>query len=193
MNETAINTSSNNAMAMFGRNWWILLVDGILMILGGMVLIIFPMISAAFYATFAGILLMFGGAFGIFRAFQMSGTTNSDSVFSFLAAILAGIIGFILVIHPWTGLLAVAEVVGIFAVVCGIMQIASGFGMSGRDHRGLFVLNGFLTIALGICMFLWPVAAIWVFSIFFGVELIFWGFGLIAASNGLRQMNSGAS
>ena len=70
-------------------------------------------------------------------------------------------------------------VLGAMLLVSDGMQIAAACGMHGRDHWIAMLVSGILTTLVGAITFLAPGAAIFVFAIFAGVQLVFTGILMI--------------
>ena len=123
--------SGITAMAAALRNrgeqgWGFLLTQGILGILAGGVALVWPSITAlaflyllAAWAILTGILELVAPL-----AFPMSG---GRAVLSVLAGVVSVIFGILIAAQPSSGLLAVVWLIGVYAVVVGVMYIAVYF------------------------------------------------------------------
>jgi uncharacterized membrane protein HdeD (DUF308 family) len=108
------------------HGWGLLLFEGILGILAGAVALIWPGITAfaflfliAAWAILTGIL-----EFVAPLAYPMSG---GRAVLMVLAGIISVVFGVLIAIQPAAGLLAVVWLIGIYAILIGIMYIAVYF------------------------------------------------------------------
>ncbi len=159
-------------------------IEGVLLLLAGIFLVVFPFASSLVVTAAIGMFLVAIGAVGLFAAAK--GLTHGHgSVLAFVGPPLAMLVGGIFWTAPEAGLAAVMEIAGAITLVAGLMQIAIAMGMSGRMHWGLLLINGLLTVAAGLCMVAAPDLAVFVFAIFFGVQLAFHGGHLIRV--GLRM------
>nr|MDA3785698.1 DUF308 domain-containing protein [Deltaproteobacteria bacterium] len=100
---------------------------------------------------------------------------------------LAGmLIGVGIFIWPAASILVIILLVGGWAVITGILEIAAAINLRAFiEHEFLLGLSGLLSILFGVILFIYPqlggVAMVWVIGIYallFGVLLIFLGFKL---------------
>ena len=108
------------------EGWALLLVEGILGILAGIVAFVWPAITAfaflfliAAWAIIIGITEMVAPL-----AFPMSG---GRGVLMVLAGLLSIVFGVLIAIQPASGLLAVVWLIGIYAIVFGVMYLVVYF------------------------------------------------------------------
>ena len=75
---------------------------------------------------------------------------------------------------------------GAFFSVGGLFRILSSVELHHHRNWGWLLLNGIITLILGILILTqWPVAAMWVIGFFVGIDLLFTGwsvasFGMMA-------------
>src|SRR6266699_3304076 len=108
------------------HGWGFLLIEGILGILAGVVALVWPGITAlaflyllAAWAILTGILELVAPL-----AFPMRG---GRTVLTVLAGLLSIVFGILIAAQPSSGLLAVVWLIGVYAIVFGIMYIAVYF------------------------------------------------------------------
>ena len=165
------------------KNWWFLAVNGILFLLFGFLVIlntreaIEAMIKIFGYAMLGiGILVMI---FGInnFRKDKQAGLILFESI-----AVIA--IGLILGFFPQASIQLFMILAGIWIVIMGIIQLAvlATLREAPKLKNGLLI-NGLLTLALGIALFFDPfswavflVKMIGVLALLFGILLIIFSF-----------------
>jgi uncharacterized membrane protein HdeD (DUF308 family) len=168
-------------------HWGLVLVNGLLLLLSGLFLAVFPFMGAFAFTAAFGVYLVALGAVGLFAALRAAGGGHG-SVLAFVGPALAMLVGVIFWIAPEAGLVAVMEFAGAFTLVAGVFQVAAAFGMAGRMHWGLLLLNGLLTLGAGISMLAAPGIAVMVFAIFFGVQLLFHGAHLLRSALRMRRL-----
>ena len=162
------------AIAARHSHWGLVLLNGLLLLLAGAMLAIFPFAGAAAFTAAFGVYLVAVGAVGLVVSGRaMMG--GHGSVLALVGPPLAMLLGAIFWLAPEAGLVAVMELAGAFTMVAGVFQIATAFGVVGRMHWGLLLVNGLLTLGAGVCMMAQPGIAVFVFSIFYGVQLLFHG------------------
>jgi len=182
-----MNTTAAHARQ---SHWALITLNGALLLIAGFFLAIFPFVGALTFTAAFGIYLVAIGAVGLFVAIK-SLADGHGSVLAFVGPPLAMFIGAIFWIAPAAGLQDVTQIAGAFAFVAGIFQLAAAFGLAGRMHWGLLVFNGLLTLGAGICMIASPNIAVWVFAIFFGVQLAFHGGHLIRVGMRMKRLVHG--
>lgn len=168
-------------------HWGLVTLNGVLLLLAGLFLAIFPFAGALSFTAAVGIYLVAVGAMGLFVALKAL-ADGHGSVLAFVGPPLAMLLGVIFWMAPAAGLAGVMELAGAFAMVGGIFQVAAAFGMAGRMHWGLLLFNGLLTLGAGVCMMMQPAIAVFVFAIFFGVQLAFHGGHLIRVGMRMKHL-----
>src|SRR5438105_1024659 len=108
------------------QGWGLLLFEGILGILAGVVALVWPGITAL---AFLYLLAAWAILTGIFEfvaplSFPMSG---GRAVLMVLAGVLSVIFGILIAAQPASGLLAVVWLIGVYAIVFGVMYIVVYF------------------------------------------------------------------
>jgi uncharacterized membrane protein HdeD (DUF308 family) len=163
---------TRDAAQQIARNWWILLLNGALLIVAGFLIFSIDW-NVRDLATFIGALFIFQG---IAEAL----TTGIDSRVR-LANVITGLLsiatGVLIIVWPEPGLLAVAVVLGAWLIVMGTLAIAGAFtARSFLPNWWLLLIIGLLEIPLGVLALANPgatlaalitVAGIW--AIAFGV------------------------
>jgi uncharacterized membrane protein HdeD (DUF308 family) len=106
--------------------WWVLLIEGIVGILIGVLTFFSPIVTAlvllyliATWAILTGILEI-AAAFSMRRALALEWTLA-------IAGILSILLGILLAIQPVSGILAVVWIIGVYAIVFGVLLIIRSF------------------------------------------------------------------
>ena len=115
-----------------GRRRWLLLVEGGLGVVAGLIAFFYPGITAlvllyviAFWAIFTGILK-------IVMAISLRREIENEWLMG-LSGVVSVLFGILLAVLPGVGLLSLVWLIGIYAIVFGVAQIALGFRV--RSHR----------------------------------------------------------
>lgn len=114
------------ALRTRGEGWGLLLFEGIVGILAGAVALVWPGITAlAFVFLLAGWAIMTGiMELVVPLSFPMS---FGRSVLTVLAGLLSIVFGVLIATQPASGLLAVVWLIGLYAIVFGVMHLAVYF------------------------------------------------------------------
>jgi uncharacterized membrane protein HdeD (DUF308 family) len=154
--DTLLQEAGQAAESQLKRIRWALGLSGALMIAFGVVILVWPNISL--YA-----LVLVFGAFALARGIVgLAGAISSPVrsgrgwlVVSSLASIVVGVVVFF-----FTGMsaLALLYVIGAYAIVLGVLEIAGAFSLPLLDNTGRAVLGltGIVSIVFGIVMFAKP-------------------------------------
>jgi uncharacterized membrane protein HdeD (DUF308 family) len=167
------------------RNWWLIVVRGLLAILFGLIAFFWPGL------TFLVLVLMFGVyaiVDGIFA--MLSGVVSSKYSRRWWVFLLEGIVslaaGVIAILRPgFTGFVLVL-VIAAWAILTGIFEIAAAIRLRREiTNEWMLAVGGFASIVLGILLFFQPAAGglvitlmIGAYALIFGVLLVFLGLRL---------------
>ncbi len=104
-----------------------------------------------------------------------------------LAAILFGVVGFLLVMKPVISAEVATIFMAAFFLIGGLFELV-GSAVIQLPGWGWQVADGVITIALGLLVFAqWPASGLWVIGLFVGIDLIFYGIAWIALAVGLHS------
>jgi len=170
---TAPNLSyklTRDAAAKVSRNWPVLLLNGLLLIVAG-VLVFSIDWSVRSLATFLGALFIVQGVAGALTQ-GIDSRINRTNVFSGLLSVAVGIA---IIAWPSPGIVAVAIVLGSWLIVSGSLAIAGSFAArSVLPDWWLVLILGLLEVPLGVLALATPgatlaalitVAGIWAVAI----------------------------
>ncbi len=112
------------------ERWGVLLLEGIIGILIGLLTYAAPAAIALFFVYFAGGWAIITGIFEIIAAFRIRQSVGGE-IFMIIAGILSMALGAALFFFPSAGLTALIWLIGIYAIVFGGLMI--GFGLRMRN------------------------------------------------------------
>jgi uncharacterized membrane protein HdeD (DUF308 family) len=162
-----------------GRSIW-LRIEGVLLILLGIAAVAMPLIAGiAATLVFAWILIL-TGAIGLISAF--AGRAHSHFGWSLASALIALVIGVILLVYPLAGAVALTVVISVYLFLDGATLIGLAL-----DHRrrgigpwGWLVVSGLIDIVLAVIIFFMNAIGSAVFvGIIVGISLIFAGIAIL--------------
>ena len=137
---------TRDAAAQVARNWWMLLLNGALLIVAG-VLIFSIDWTVRELATFIGALFIFQGLTQALTT-GIDARVRQTNVLTGLLSIAAGIL---IIVWPEPGLVAVAIILGAWLIVSGTLAIAGAFAARKvLPDWWLLLIVGLLEIPLGV-------------------------------------------
>jgi uncharacterized membrane protein HdeD (DUF308 family) len=171
------------SLAELRANWYWFVVLGAALMLLGLMAVSYSVIATLAAAIVFGYILVAAGVFYIVGAFF---TRAWGGFFlSLLAGILHLAVGVIVLDRPNEAVLLYTLLLAAFFFVEGLFRIIAA--VAGRFHHwGWMLLNGVVTLALGIMIWQqWPLSGMYVVGLFLGINLVISGanyltLGLIA-------------
>ncbi len=168
-------------------HWRLFTVQGVLLVILGMIAVALPQFAAVFASAFIGWLLFFSG---IFRAASLVRSTRAPGYWSsLLLAVLTAILGFILAWYPLEGAVTLTMLLTAYFIAHGIGTWILAFSIKGETGRWvLLLISGLVDFLLaGLVIAEWPSTALWVLGLYVGVNMLLTGFAFIFAALGARS------
>jgi uncharacterized membrane protein HdeD (DUF308 family) len=165
------------------EHWLAYLIEGIVLVVLGAAAIVIPNWATLTVTIFLGWLFLFSGIVGLITTFWLKQAPGFW--WSLLSAVLAVVIGALLIGWPVSGALSLTLALLIYFAMEGIFSIMFGLehqrSLSGR--WGWLVLNGIIDLFLvGVIFVGLPNIAVWVLGLLVGIDLVYGGSTLIALS-----------
>jgi uncharacterized membrane protein HdeD (DUF308 family) len=169
---------------LLARNWWAIVIRGVMAILFGLAVFAFPGISLLGLIVLFGIFAIVSGFFALMSLKSPPGNESTWMVLlEGITGIAVGIIAFI-----WPGLTGVVllYLIATWAIVSGIFEVITAIRLRRQiDNEWFLGLAGGASVIFGILLIAWPAAGafalLWVigtYAIFFGVLLVALGLRL---------------
>ena len=163
------------------------LIIGIVMIVAGILAIGSPAVAGLSLTIMVGAMLAVSGISECFLAFK-AGAFGKGLVL-FIAGLLMAAVGFYMMTQPVSGLASLTILLMAYFIVSGIFEIALAFQVRPVQGWGLQLINGIITLLLGILLFnQFPLSGIWALGVLFGIKMIFSGWALIFISRAVKQV-----
>jgi uncharacterized membrane protein HdeD (DUF308 family) len=163
-----------------------LLIVGIALIVLGTVAIIAPGIATLFVTTFLGWLFIVSAVAEFYLAFQVHGGWRiAGAVLTGLVSLVAGVW---LLLNPLAGAAALTLLLAAYFVATGVVKAVAAFQL--RPVGGWFwtLLSAAASIILGLLVFSgWPGSALWILGLLVGIDLLFYGWALIALRSAVNR------
>ncbi|HEU0297553.1 MAG TPA: HdeD family acid-resistance protein [Anaerolineales bacterium] len=172
-------------MISLAKNWWLVLLRGVLAILFGLAAFLWPGVTLLVLITFFGVYALVDGVLAI-----VTGVTRAKDSPRWWVFLLEGLVsigaGLVALIWPGLATAILIAVIAAWAVITGVFEIAAAIRLRREiNNEWLLMLGGLLSIAFGVLLVLQPAAGglflIWLvgaYELVFGVLLIALGFRL---------------
>jgi uncharacterized membrane protein HdeD (DUF308 family) len=180
-------------LASLHEHWVFYLIEGIVLIVLGAAAIVVPPIATLAVTIFVGWLFLISGIVGLFTTFWMRGVPGFW--WSLLSAILAIVVGVLLIGSPVGGAISLTLLLITFFVIEGVVSV-----MFALDHRkelpgawGWMLASGIVDLALAtIILAGLPGTAAWAIGLLVGINLTFGGVALVAMALQARKIDPAA-
>jgi uncharacterized membrane protein HdeD (DUF308 family) len=165
----------------------LLLIEGIFFSLFGICALAMPYIFTLSFELVLGVVLVLAGVMQGIRIIQLG--SEYGRFLPLLYALLAIILGVMMLMHPIAGILALTIFVAAFFLVEGIAKISFALQIRPSPYWGWLALNGFLSLVMTALVIAgWPWSATWFIGILIGVNLLLQGISLTAVSFGFKKL-----
>jgi uncharacterized membrane protein HdeD (DUF308 family) len=176
MSQADVERVRHAVLASLHEHWRFYLIEGIILMVLGAAAIIVPQVATLTVTIFVGWLFLISGLVGLYMTFRIRGIPGFW--WSLLSAILAIVVGALLIINPVRGAFSLTFVLIAFFVLEGILSV-----MFALEHRkelprawGWMLASGIVDLALATIIFAGlPGTAIWAIGLLAGINLTFGG------------------
>jgi len=165
------------------KNWYMVLLKGIIMILLAILIFMSPADALLTYAIWIGIGFSIAGILRIIQGFSAKGVLDNWG-WLVLEGVLDIFVGFTLMAHPALTASILPFLIGFWAAFYGLFLIVDAF--SGDGSMGMKLIAGIIILILGTMILFNPVAAGMTVAIWIGIILLFVGIYNVAASFSLK-------
>ena len=167
--------------------WIFAIIRGVLAIIFGLIALFSPIATALALAIVIGVYAIVNGVFDIIEAIRHRGSTSMG--LRIVLGAVSILFGILVLVWPGISLAILVIMVGIWAIIIGILQIVSSVRHRAIPNSGWVwgIIGGALSILFGILVLIWPgtglVTIIWII----GIWAIVWGITLIVLGVQLRK------
>ena len=171
---------------MFKSTSTSLILLGVLAIIVGIIALAWPGVTILALVILFAVYAFIDAGLQAMRAF---GSATAGPVLGhLLLGLIALAAGVIAIVWPGPTALVLVLVVGIWAFVGGIMEIAAAFGSAETaGTRALFVLSGLVSVAFGVVLFARPGIGAVTLALLFGLFSLIYGVSQIVSGVQLRK------
>ena len=164
------------------RNWWVLLLRGILSLIFGVLTFVWPGITLAVLVALYGAFALVDGVLSIVAAIR--GGAPAPRWWLALVGVFGIAAGVLTVLWPQITAVVLLMFIAAWAIAMGVMQIVGAIKLRNEiEGEWLLIASGVLSVLFGVMLVAWPgagalamVLVIGAFAIMFGILMI--GFSL---------------
>lgn len=175
-------------LIQFSKNWWVLLVNGIIALLLGLFAVFSPQDTLVTLAKYFGFLVILAGVIlgiGVVIRMQKKEPYN----WLLIEAIIIIILGAIILLYTEQTLMIFAIIIGIWAITMGILQFMILASIKDEiENKSIILINAIITLAFGIALFFNPFAGMKIFTILIGIAALIMGVMMIMVAFNVKKI-----
>ena len=179
----------DNVLARVGRHWGWMMAFGIISLLAGVAVLVWPGRTLIVVAVLFGIQLVVTGIFRFVAAFASEDLTGGTRVLLAVLGVLSLIIGLYAVRHVLVTLLALALLFGIYWIVNGAVELFMALSARGVPGRGWTVGMGGISMLAGLLVLVYPAISLLTLVVVLSVWLLV--LGLMEITLAIRARSAG--
>ena len=166
------------------------MIQGILMMVAGLVALLFPLVSSVAVILLLGWLLIISG---ILQGISLIGASNVPHFWlQLISVVLSIVIGLMFLNDPGGGLVALTLLLVVFFIVGGMARIVFALTIRPLSDWGWVLASGVIGVLLGIYLFAsLPITAAWILGLLFGIQLLSEGAALTYMTWKIRSVADG--
>ncbi|ASF06785.1 HdeD family acid-resistance protein [Nocardia brasiliensis] len=166
--------------------WQTILVTGILSVILGVIILVWPGVTLLAAGVLFGIYLVVSGFLQLMAAFGAP-TGTGMRVLAFISGVLSIAIGVFCFRDELTSILLLAIWIGIGWLFRGVAAVMIALSEPDVPGRWLTVFFGVLTVIAGIVLIAWPLSSVATLAVVVGVWLIVLGVMEMITAFGVRK------
>lgn len=160
-------------------------VAGVIFLLLGLVGVFYPVVMSLTTAYFVAFLFLLSGFMIAFHTYN----TDKKDWLGWLKAFLYLLTGILVTIYPVPGVAALGIILAVYFFMDGFTSFALAGQLKGQKYNWLIVINGILSIILGIIFLVnWPFGSLVLVGLFIGISLFFDGVVLLTMSSAIKKL-----
>lgn len=169
-------------MKQFTKNWWLLTINGVIAVIFGFFAVFLPQGTIITIAKYFGLVILIGGIILLVGAVNNMNKKLPYGILLF-ESIVSLIMGIIILVYTRETLSLFVILVGIWAVILGILQLTMLTSSKNMGtNKTIILINGLLTLLFGILLFFNPFTAAAAFTFIVGIIALIFGILLIYLS-----------
>lgn len=171
--------------AMLAGNWWAVALRGVVAILFAVAAFVLPFTTLASLVLVLALYLVVDGALAVVSGVRAAAHHRPWGlpILEGVVTLLAGVAAFLL---PGLTLLVLVTLLGVWAVISGVLMLAAALRLHGSHGRWLLALSGLVSIVWGVLLYASPVTGALVLGWWLGAYALAFGVVLLALAARLR-------
>jgi uncharacterized membrane protein HdeD (DUF308 family) len=171
------------------KHWWLLMVEGVVLIILGILAIAYPLVATIAVDIYVGWLFLIAGLVGLIALFA----TEDIAAFlwTIVTAALAVVLGVLLIWKPAAGAMTLTFALTAFFFAEGLFQVITSIA-----YRKAMPSSWFWLLASGLCDLIlvaiivaaWPLSAAWTLGLLAGVNLLTSGLAIVMVAMAARDV-----
>jgi uncharacterized membrane protein HdeD (DUF308 family) len=153
--------------------WKTLIVRGVIAIIIGILVIVWPIESAIAFVLLWGFWALFDGVGDIVQAFQPE--SKGNRLWLWVMGIISLIAAFFAITSPGVAAKALTWILGLWLIIRGIFELVAAFSSSLPMPRWLLLLSAALSIVLGVLFVANPGHGAVTIAVLLGIMALIWG------------------
>lgn len=171
------------------KNWWLLVLRGVLAILFGVIAFVVPGVAWWSLILLFGVYAMLDGIFAM-----MTGLIGSKFSPRWWMFLLEGMInvaaGVIALMRPDLASVVLVLVIAVWAILTGILEIVAAIRLRREiTNEWMLGFGGFVSFALGVLLFFQPATGSVIITLMIGLYALVFGILLVVLGLRLRKWN----
>ncbi len=169
------------------KHWWLLMVEGVVLIILGILAIGYPVVATIAVDLYIGWLFLIAGVIGLIALFAAEDI--AAFLWTIVTAALAVVLGVLLIWKPATGAMSLTFALSAFFFAEGVFQVITSIA-----YRKVIPSVWGWMLASGVCDLIlvaiivasWPLSAAWTLGLLAGVNLLTSGVAIVMMAMAAR-------
>jgi uncharacterized membrane protein HdeD (DUF308 family) len=181
-------------LQVLGRNWWLLVVRGLLAILFGIIAFVFPGLTLAVLVAFVGAYLLVDGASMLVALVRGDPVARRSAWSVGIIGVLGVVAGIGAFLWPQITALSLLYLTAAWAIVMGVFQVVAAISLRREIEGELWLgIGGLLTIAFGVLLIVNPGAGLLSLTWLVGVWAVMFGIVNLVLGWRMRELQQRAA
>ena len=170
------------------KNWWLLLLKGVMTILLGLILLLMPGPTIKLFSLITGIIITMSGLSLISGAFSHR-RYNYEWTWWLMEGMVDLVIGILIILNPMEAVNVIVFILALWVLIMGIIQLITAINIQYHlPGNFIFILGGVVAVIFGILLLAAPSSGIKGIVLIFSIFTILYGISQIYISILLRKL-----